>query len=88
MSHSVLQLRDALELKRRPARAILGKTDIKALCALRLARILVTWSLQVDGRIRDRGFQLMQVYSQISSRTTLPRNASTVSGVELTSAPL
>jgi hypothetical protein len=31
MSQSVLQLRHAPELKRRPARAILGKTDIKAL---------------------------------------------------------
>ena len=31
MSRSVLQLRHALELKRRPARAILGTTDIKAL---------------------------------------------------------
>jgi hypothetical protein len=51
-SHAVLQLRDVLELKGRPAPRDTRQTDIKVLCTLRLARIFATWSLQVDGTIR------------------------------------
>jgi hypothetical protein len=54
-SHAVLQLRDALELKGRPAPRDTRQTDIKVLCTLRLARIFATWSLQVDGTIRALG---------------------------------
>jgi hypothetical protein len=48
-------MRDALELKGRPAPATLDEPDIKILCTWRLARIFATWSLQVDGTIRALG---------------------------------